>query len=69
MQGGESKLNGKLAQVLARRKAKEMEATERLESDHKAAMAAKEKEHMQHLELLDAAHHRTVGKIWPLYSR
>lgn len=56
LQGGA--LNDKLVQVLERRKAREAEASKKLEAEHITAMQRKDKFHMEQLELMDAAHHR-----------
>ena len=56
LQGGQ--LNGKLLQVLERRKAKEAEAKHKLEVEAADAMKRKDKFHQEQLELMDAAHHR-----------
>jgi hypothetical protein len=58
LQGGA--LNGKLVQVLERRKAKEAEAARKVEAEHANALQRKDKFHMEQLELMDAAHHRSA---------
>lgn len=56
-------MNSKLSHLLALKKAKEEQARGKRESEHQAALAAKDREHKSHLELMDSAHHRTVGHL------
>ena len=51
-------LNGKLVQVLEKRRAMEAEASRKLLAEHQAAMKFKDRCHLEQLELMDAAHHR-----------